>query len=514
TTLTMLGKAENIPPPFGPGGSAELIRTCNTELPSASPPYVMAFANKLTREDSGGQVTLTDTDGACTAKTDAAVTSVDIPDRPAPGNPVAAGIADSDTATVEALNNDNPAATSMNVLLELTHETAVCPEINWDDTSVVVNGSPGVGTVIDTAIVGGQRTQTMLVIAGSLTQLLPVQVLADYDYNCTADGTTDLVLDVVISHTVGGDDPADQFDNLGVDTASADSDLDLDDDTVNNAADNCLNVANTDQANADGDAEGNACDNDADGDGVPNASDDCDVALNATSLPPATGATSITEDYGDKETSDGCADTDATSSQTAIALGPGIGQPGEIPVNDTVQREVTVRFANGDHNANLSNLIQVNSNVNNCVVEMASPTPDIEFTDAGTGAHMEVRDYGSAYFTADDSTPGSGTDEQNVTVTLDITCVAVGSATATIFTHTLPVSPIEEEDLAAPNDTSQVISLTAGADTDGDTIPDSVDDCDPVPEDADAIDDNDGCPDVDAQVINATAGSAMTVYKG
>ena len=48
---------------------------------------------------------------------------------------------------------------------------------------------------------------------------------------------------------------------------------DSDGDGVPNSSDNCPLVANSDQENNDGDAEGDACDADDDNDGVPDASD-------------------------------------------------------------------------------------------------------------------------------------------------------------------------------------------------------------------------------------------------
>ncbi len=52
---------------------------------------------------------------------------------------------------------------------------------------------------------------------------------------------------------------------------------DGDGDGIPDTSDNCPATANTDQANADGDAQGNACDADDDNDGVPDAADKCPV---------------------------------------------------------------------------------------------------------------------------------------------------------------------------------------------------------------------------------------------
>jgi hypothetical protein len=58
-------------------------------------------------------------------------------------------------------------------------------------------------------------------------------------------------------------------------------DADDDNDTVADAADNCALVANADQANTDGDAEGNACDADDDNDTVTDGDDNCALVPNA-----------------------------------------------------------------------------------------------------------------------------------------------------------------------------------------------------------------------------------------
>ena len=58
------------------------------------------------------------------------------------------------------------------------------------------------------------------------------------------------------------------------------ADPDADGDDVPDATDNCPAVANPDQVNSDGDAEGNACDADDDNDGVPDGSDNCQLTPN------------------------------------------------------------------------------------------------------------------------------------------------------------------------------------------------------------------------------------------
>jgi len=58
-------------------------------------------------------------------------------------------------------------------------------------------------------------------------------------------------------------------------------DDDDDGDDVDDAADNCVGVTNPDQADADGDGAGDACDADRDGDGVVNDVDNCASVVNA-----------------------------------------------------------------------------------------------------------------------------------------------------------------------------------------------------------------------------------------
>ena len=78
--------------------------------------------------------------------------------------------------------------------------------------------------------------------------------------------TTPVRLDV--SATLEADQDGD---GLGDETEDADDD----NDAINDATDNCAAVANADQANLDGDGQGDVCDADDDNDGVADASDQC-----------------------------------------------------------------------------------------------------------------------------------------------------------------------------------------------------------------------------------------------
>ncbi len=92
------------------------------------------------------------------------------------------------------------------------------------------------------------------------------------------DGVTD---DVDNCPTVANADQADaDGDGIG-DACEADTTADSDGDGVADDADNCPNVANADQADADGDGVGDACEADSDGDGIADDVDNCPNTANA-----------------------------------------------------------------------------------------------------------------------------------------------------------------------------------------------------------------------------------------
>ncbi|HEV8113580.1 MAG TPA: thrombospondin type 3 repeat-containing protein [Planctomycetota bacterium] len=86
---------------------------------------------------------------------------------------------------------------------------------------------------------------------------------------------------------------------------------DSDGDGIPDGSDNCPNVANPDQANNDGDAQGDVCDSDDDNDGVPDGADNCQFIANsnqANNDGDALGDACDSDDDNDgtPDSSDGC----------------------------------------------------------------------------------------------------------------------------------------------------------------------------------------------------------------
>jgi hypothetical protein len=117
-----------------------------------------------------------------------------------------------------------------------------------------------------------------------------------------ADGAEDPIakgyisFDGVHPNALGHAVIADEFRVLGY---AASQGPDTDEDGVPDASDNCPLLANPDQANRDGDTEGDACDPDDDGDGILDGADNCPLASNAGQA-----------DFNDNGIGDACDDAD------------------------------------------------------------------------------------------------------------------------------------------------------------------------------------------------------------
>jgi hypothetical protein len=114
--------------------------------------------------------------------------------------------------------------------------------------------------------------------------LIPIKVVQPSDPDTDGDGIADS------SDNCASTPNADQADADGDDVGDACDSTpngpDADGDGVPDSSDNCASTPNADQADADGDDVGDACDStpngpDADGDGVPDSSDNCPDTANA-----------------------------------------------------------------------------------------------------------------------------------------------------------------------------------------------------------------------------------------
>ena len=149
--------------------------------------------------------------------------------------------------------------------------------------------------------------------------------IRSYEIDCGASSPQSLEIVATVAPTDATDPNAinNQAGNHPVVTPAED----VDSDTTPNGEDNCPNLANPDQANNDGDSEGDACDPDDDNDSRPDGSDQC----------PFQG-----EDNDGAADTDGCPDTDMTIAvNKPETLQPVVSV--DLPV------DVTMIFANGNY---------------------------------------------------------------------------------------------------------------------------------------------------------------------
>ena len=149
----------------------------------------------------------------------------------------------------------------------------------------LINPTTGLWTYLADVIYAGADYFTVTVtddLGGTTEQIITINIVGIdtdsdtiYDFldNCPSTSNTnqsnidgDLLGDVC-DPDIDGDGTDNAFDAFPNDaTESADNDAD----NIGDNSDNCINDANADQANLDGDALGDACDSDMDGDGVAN----------------------------------------------------------------------------------------------------------------------------------------------------------------------------------------------------------------------------------------------------
>jgi hypothetical protein len=189
----------------------------------------------------------------------------------AAGNPLPASAANS-TANcfgVESLNIVANGATvgGLAVILSPVNGTNYTINYTWANSI----GANGVRCVAN-----GNFACRLTVNAAQLDQTI-IQSLS-FPLIANVDTDTDGVLDD--NDNCVDDANADQADTDGDGTGDA-CEPDTDGDGVIDDNDNCPNTSNADQADADEDGIGDACANDTDGDGVSNADDNCPSTSNA-----------------------------------------------------------------------------------------------------------------------------------------------------------------------------------------------------------------------------------------
>jgi hypothetical protein len=138
--------------------------------------------------------------------------------------------------------------------------------------TITAPGSAGTYTYVALWSIGSTGSGGQPDISGS-------NVTATYNVTVTnPDGDGDGIADA--SDNCPGIANSDQANNDG-DAQGDACDADDDNDTVPDATDNCHFTSNTDQADTDGDGMGNACDPDNDNDGVADAADNCPGIANS-----------------------------------------------------------------------------------------------------------------------------------------------------------------------------------------------------------------------------------------
>ncbi len=258
------------------------LRVCNTIKGGSSPADFHYITGQFQRVDTGQAVLISDPN-KCTAENDVSVSKSDNLVVTAPIN-----LTHTETVSITITNGQVPGNVAASVSLV---GPAVCNPLL---VATPASGTKTADILTGPSVVAGQQSTVLNWTELAMTANQVRTVSRNYTVNCPAGGP--YTLQVVVNASSGFPDPNtanNQAENHPV-VSNGSNDVDLD--TVPNAVDNCPTVANANQANADGDALGDACDPDDDNDGIPDTTDNCDTAA---------------EDFDGVQDTDGCPDTDA-----------------------------------------------------------------------------------------------------------------------------------------------------------------------------------------------------------
>jgi hypothetical protein len=124
-------------------------------------------------------------------------------------------------------------------------------------------------------------------------------------------------------------------------------DTDIDGDSVANTVDNCPLVSNPDQADTDGDGDGDVCDTDIDGDGVANTLDNCPLVSNLDQAD--------TDGDGDGDACD--TDIDGDSVANALDNCPQVSNPAQADLDVDGEGDACDNDIDGDGLDNATELL-------------------------------------------------------------------------------------------------------------------------------------------------------------
>lgn len=184
----------------------------------------------------------------------------------------------SDLSDGEIDGNADGAAIAALVGANIATQVTATPVVDTDAVVVLLQGDASkTGTQNEEVMPGGSIPNGSVIVSveeGVTSPDTDGDTVADSNDNCpyeTNTGQADLDSDGqgdACDDDIDGDGVENNADAFPEDDSES---LDSDSDSIGNNADNCPNVANTDQADLDSDGIGDVCDDDRDGDGVLNA---------------------------------------------------------------------------------------------------------------------------------------------------------------------------------------------------------------------------------------------------